>query len=210
MALHVALLGDSIFDNAAYTGGAPDVVSHMRSLLPAAWDVSLLAIDGSTTRDLGRQIADVSADATHIVLSIGGNDTLLNSDLLNVPVRSTAEALTLFGQRLDVFKASYVAALNGVRALGRRTTVCTIYEGNLEPAWAPLARIALMIFNDVILRAAFERGIDVIDLRLVCTEPSDYANPIEPSGTGGKKIAAAIVAALGAEQAGAASRVFGR
>jgi hypothetical protein len=210
MALHVALLGDSIFDNAAYTGGAPDVVSHMRSLLPAAWDVSLLAIDGSTTRDLGRQIADVSADATHIVLSIGGNDALLNSDLLNVPVRSTAEALTLFGQRLDVFKASYVAALDGVRALGRRTTVCTIYEGNLEPAWAPLARIALMIFNDVILRAAFERGIDLIDLRLVCTEPSDYANPIEPSGTGGKKIAAAIVAALGAEQAGTASRVFGR
>ena len=210
MAPHVALLGDSIFDNAAYTGGAPDVVSHMRSLLPAAWDVSLLAIDGSTTRDLGRQIADVSADATHIVLSIGGNDALLNSDLLNVPVRSTAEALTLFGQRLDVFKASYVAALNGVRALGRRTTVCTIYEGNLEPAWAPLARIALMIFNDVILRAAFERGVDVIDLRLVCTEPSDYANPIEPSGTGGKKIAAAIVAALGAEPSGAPSRVFGR
>jgi len=36
-----------------------------------------------------------------------------------------------------------------------------------------------------------------VDLRLVCTEPSDYANPIEPSGSGGAKIARAIVASLG-------------
>jgi hypothetical protein len=56
---------------------------------------------------------------------------------------------------------------------------------------------ALMMFNDVILRTAFERGVPVIDLRLVCTEPSDYANPIEPSGQGGRKIADAIVCALG-------------
>jgi hypothetical protein len=34
-------------------------------------------------------------------------------------------------------------------------------------------------------------------LRLVCTEPSDYANPIEPSGSGGRKIALAIAASLG-------------
>jgi len=53
------------------------------------------------------------------------------------------------------------------------------------------------MFNDVILRVALERAIDVIDLRLVCTVASDYANPIEPSGSGGKKIADAIVAAVG-------------
>lgn len=53
-----------------------------------------------------------------------------------------------------------------------------------------------MLFNDAILRAAFELRLDVIDLRLVCSEQSDYANPIEPSGAGGKKIAAAIAAAL--------------
>jgi hypothetical protein len=54
-----------------------------------------------------------------------------------------------------------------------------------------------MMFNDVILRAAFQQSLAVIDLRLICSEPSDYANPIEPSGSGGAKIARAIAAALG-------------
>jgi hypothetical protein len=202
---HIALLGDSIFDNAPYTDGAPDVVSHLRAALPSGWGASLLAVDGSTTHDLGPQVAQVDEDVTHLVVSIGGNDALSNSDLLNVPVGSTAEALALFGKRVDAFRASYIAALETVRALGRPTTVCTIYEGNLDPALAPLARVALMVFNDVI-----ERAIDVIDLRLVCTEAFDYANPIEPSGGGGKKIAAAIAAAVGAGEQRATSRVFGQ
>ena len=41
-------------------------------------------------------------------------------------------------------------------------------------------------------RAAFARSVPVIDLRLICTEPADYANPIEPSVQGGQKIASAI------------------
>jgi len=52
------------------------------------------------------------------------------------------------------------------------------------------------MFNDVILRAAFHWRLPVIDLRLICSEPSDYANPIEPSGSGGAKIARAIAATL--------------
>jgi hypothetical protein len=38
----------------------------------------------------------------------------------------------------------------------------------------------------------------VIELRLVCSEPEDYANPIEPSVQGGAKIARAIARAVGA------------
>ena len=53
------------------------------------------------------------------------------------------------------------------------------------------------MFNDVILRVAFEHHLPVIDLRLVCNEPADYANPIEPSGRGGRKIALAIARATG-------------
>jgi len=195
---HIALLGDSIFDNASYTAGAPDVIAHLRAGLPGGWGASLLAVDGSTTLDLAAQVARVPADVTHVVVSIGGNDALLNSDVLSLPVASTAEALSIFGGRADAFRSSYRSALDAVLALGRPTTVCTIYEGNLDPEVAALARVALVFFNDVILRTAFERDVGVIDLRLVCDEPSDYANPIEPSGSGGKKIAAAILAATAA------------
>jgi hypothetical protein len=54
------------------------------------------------------------------------------------------------------------------------------------------SRLALVFFNDVILRTVFESGVGVIDLRLVCTQPSDNANSIEPSGAGGERIAGAI------------------
>jgi hypothetical protein len=49
---------------------------------------------------------------------------------------------------------------------------------------------ALALFNDRITRAAFSRGLPLIDLRLICNEEGDYANPIEPSVQGGAKIAA--------------------
>lgn len=200
MASHVALLGDSIFDNRSYTGGAPDVVTHLRDLLPAPWQATLCAVDGSTAADLADQLADVPADASHVIISVGGNDALRNSDLLLTPVSSTAEALILFGERVGRFEEAYRAAIDAALALRRDTTVCTIYNGNLDAREAPLARVALMMFNDVILRVAVERGLRAINLRLVCTGPADYANPIEPSGPGGRKIARAIARCLGATQ----------
>jgi hypothetical protein len=93
---HVVLLGDSILDNAAYTGGRPAVIDHLQDLLGIGWKASLLAVDGSVTA----------------------------------------------------------------------------------------------------LRIAFRVGIPLIDLRLVCTTPADYANEIEPSVAGGAKIAGAIVSAV--------------
>jgi hypothetical protein len=200
MASHIVLLGDSIFDNRPYTGGAPDVVGHLRELLPSPWRATLCAVDGSTTTDLSEQLASVPSDGSHLVISIGGNDALLNSDLLRTPVDSTAEALSLFGDRTRRFEDAYRSAIDGALAMRRDTTVCTIYNGNLEAREAALARVALMTFNDVILRVAFERRLRIIDLRLVCTEAADYANPIEPSGRGGRKIAQAIARSLGAAE----------
>ncbi len=67
------------------------------------------------------------------------------------------------------------------------------------------ARVALMMFNDVILRVAVEHHASIIDLRLVCNEVADYANPIEPSGPGGRKIAKTILRATGIRPVGAHS-----
>jgi hypothetical protein len=207
--MHVALLGDSIFDNAAYTRGEPDVVSHLRSLLPPPWKATLCAVDGATTSDISSQLASVPDDATHIVVSVGGNDALMNSDLLDTRVSSTAAALELFAERVDRFEAAYRGVVESLLALGRETTLCTIYNGVLPPGQARIARVALSTFNDAILRVAFAQALPVIELRAVCCEPADYANPIEPSGHGGRKIASVIAAAVGARPARAAvSRVF--
>ena len=193
---HIALLGDSIFDNAAYTGSEPDVVTHLRSLLGSPSRATLLAVDGARIRDLASQLERVADDVTRLVISVGGNDALDNGDLLATPVPSTTAALTLFSNRVEEFEAAYRKATDGALRLGRPTTICTIYNGNLDRSQATVARVALTMFNDVILRVAFERALGAIDLRLICNLPSDYANPIEPSGSGGRKIASAIVRTL--------------
>jgi hypothetical protein len=206
---HVVLLGDSIFDNGAYTAGQPAVIEHLQSHLGPAWRATLCAVDGARLADLPRQLSRVPASATHLSIAIGGNDALSNMDLLATPVPSTSAALSLFDRRASQFEAAYRDAIGRALALGKPLTLCTIYNGNLDAAQARLARIALMIFNDAILRVAFENSADVIDLRLVCSEPADYANPIEPSGSGGRKIARSIIAALGlAHGRTPASRVF--
>ena len=207
MSAHIALLGDSIFDNKAYTSGAPDVVAHLNDLLPPGWRASLCAVDGATTDDIPAQLQQVPQDASRLVISIGGNDVLHNYDLLDTLVGSTAEALALFGERISSFETAYCSALDSALSLGKETTVCTIYNGNFPADEAALTRVALMTFNDVILRAAFQRRLQVIDLRFVCAEPSDYANPIEPSGTGGRKIAKVIAQSCGALECPIPSRV---
>ncbi len=206
--MHVALLGDSVFDNQAYTNGEPDVASHLRDLLQKSAQVTLCAVDGSTTHDLHLQAARLPDDTSHVVVSIGGNDALLNIDLLATPVTSTTEALSLFGHRVGQFESAYRTAIDSILNLKRQTAICTIYNGNLDPPQAYVARVALMMFNDVILRCAFEHGLTIIDLRSVCNKKTDYANPIEPSGPGGLKIAAAIAGWLGVGEPRKSARVF--
>ncbi|MCU1386192.1 MAG: GDSL-lilke lipase/acylhydrolase family protein [Acidobacteria bacterium] len=192
------LLGDSIFDNRRYTAGEPDVVTHLQRLLPAPWRATLAAVDGATTARLAEQLARVPADASHLVISIGGNDAVQNSDLLTLRVASSAEALQACGERVLAFERRYRQAIEGALKLGYRTAVCTVYNGALGADVAAAARVGLTLFNDAILRTAADLRIDVLELRHVCTEPADYANPIEPSGRGGLKIAAAIGRMVGA------------
>lgn len=207
--MHIALLGDSIFDNSAYTGGEPDVVTHLRTLLSPGVRATLLAVDGAITRSLTEQVSRIPGDATQLVLSIGGNDTLGCLDLLDAPATSTADALRLFGNAVGRFEADYRSAMQPLIDRGLPVTICTIYNGAFEdPDQAARARVALMLFNDVILRVAFEHHASVIDLRLVCSEKADYANPIEPSGQGGMKIAQAIVRATRAKPARGHSACF--
>ena len=50
----------------------------------------------------------------------------------------------------------------------------------------------LSIFNDLVYRTAQKYNAEVLELRDIFVSPEDYANPIEPSHTGGKKLAKAI------------------
>ena len=204
---HIILLGDSIFDNGVYVPGQPDVVKQLRALLPGGWKASLLAVDGAVTRSVAAQLARIPADATHLVVSAGGNDALGESGILGSGARTVGEALLLLADAQERFARHYGAMLDGVLVAELPTTLCTIYD---TPPSAPNQRVirtALALFNDVITRAAFGHGLSLIDLRLICSDEEDYANPIEPSARGGEKIAAAIAGLIAEEGGGPRSSV---
>ena len=190
--IHIVLLGDSIFDNAAYVDGRPSVIEQLREELGASNQATLLAVDGDSTRNVLDQLARLPNDSTHLFVSAGGNDALDRSSALTMRVATVAEALNALARVTADFSHDYEQMLQSVRAVGKPTTVCTVYDS--IPGLDEMARCALAIFNDVILRAAFGAGLPVIDLRLLCDEVADYSevSPIEPSSHGGAKIASAI------------------
>jgi hypothetical protein len=191
---HVVLLGDSIFDNAAYVRGGLDVIAHLRQRIPAEWKASLRAVDGSMVEGVRIQTRDLPDDSTHLVVSAGGNDALMNADLMQQRASSFAEVLNRLADVAGAFEHRYSDMLQAVLSLKKPTAICTIYYPRMpEPLMQKIAVAALTVFNDVIIRQAFLAGVPLIDLRLVCDEDSDYANEIEPSEAGGRKIAGAIV-----------------
>lgn len=193
---HVILLGDSIFDNSRYVPGRPEVVEQLRERLPQGWRATLLAVDGAVADDVRAQLKRLPADASHLVVSAGGNDALGYSGILDDTHRSVVEAFADLGAAQQTFRQHYRDMLAAV--LGRRlpTVVCTVYDA--VPGMTPDRLAGLSVFNDVIVHEAARAGVPVIDLRLVCPEASDYSatSPIEPSASGGAKIARAIGRAL--------------
>jgi len=195
--VHVVLLGDSIFDNAAYVGRDPDVRAQLQALLQRAKELSkatLLARDGATIAEIGAQSRKMPTDATHLAVSVGGNDALGAIGLLEAKATTVADALGQLATMGDEFRRDYTAMLDRVAARRLPTAVCTIYEPRFpEAALRRAAVTALAVLNDVISREAYARGLALIDLRLVCDQDEDFANPIEPSAHGGAKIARAIL-----------------
>ncbi len=189
---HLVLLGDSIFDNKSYVGSDPSVIEHLRALMPADWTATLCAVDGDTTQGIPRQILGIPPNASYLFVSVGGNDALMNMDLLTDMTTPGPLLLTKLSLLADAFHANYEAAISGICKLKKPTYVCTIYNGNLESSISKAAKAAVGVFNDIIYSTANENHLGVIDLRKICNQPRDYANPIEPSALGGKKIAAAI------------------
>jgi len=191
---HIVLLGDSIFDNQAYVNGGMDVLAHLNSILPSGYSATLLAVDGSITTNVAEQLVNVPETATHLVVSVGGNDGLGRVDILQKPSVSVGASLEQLAAMRSEFSGKYTQMLNALSRRGKPFAVCTVYDPRFpDPVMQRLATTALNFFNDCIIREAAFRGLPVLDLRLICSEAGDYANAIEPGVAGGRKIATSIL-----------------
>ena len=207
---HIILAGDSVFDNRTYVEvGEPDVRDQLADLLDDGDKVTLVAEDGAINEDLSKQLDNIPNDATHLFISIGGNDALMHIDAFTEPVSTIGEALDSFNERVQEFEKDYIKMLTIVTKHGLKTTLCTIYNpcfdhenmDRIKYMFPPninfkelqqRSTTALPLFNNIIFQEAFNFGIPVMDLRLIFSDREDYANPIEPSVVGGMRMAKII------------------
>ncbi len=191
--VHIALIGDSIFDNGVYTDGGPDTVSHLRRMMGDTGHATMLAMDGATTHMIPNQVARLPEHVTHIAVSVGGNDLLPVMSVLHESFDSPVGILVELDRFAQTFERDYRNALAAVASRGLPSVVCLPYNGWFpeEPMKTAL-RTALRMFADVMRGVAIDHGLPVIDLRGVCTEEEDYWNPIEPNARGGEKVAEVV------------------
>jgi hypothetical protein len=196
--VHIVLLGDSILDNGFYTPDQASITEQVRQGLPEASDrVTCVATDGNYIRDIPHQLTRVPADATHLVVSIGGNDVLGYVNNLEDNATSMAQILATLSELQLKFSQAYRSMLSQVCDLRRPLVLCTIYDHipPCDPHFRSLIRTLLPVFNDCITRHAIALGLPIIDLRLICKDLDDYStlSPVEPSAQGGEKIAQRIL-----------------
>ena len=224
MSKKILLLGDSIIDNKSYVlDGELDVTAHLKKLYSDQPDVFIInnAVDGDTMYNIEYNHLDTPEveEASHIIVSIGGNDLLHNISFL----QTTSELSKVMGKdarigkwgrrelnpsRNKVFEETYfeiikpftkqyetiVANLSSHRA---NLLLCTVYEGDLADSdeFSDVnnsSKTMVSLFNDIVYRTANKYGADVLELREIFVRSEDYANPIEPSHIGGGKLAKAM------------------
>lgn len=196
MNYHIVLLGDSIFDNAKYVPDGLPVIEHLRQIISPNWQANLLAVDGDKTPDVIGQTKRIQETATHLIVSVGGNDAIGYLPIFADRVNTIGEALLHLGKMRNTFCEQYGQMLRHVMNFNLPVAVCTIYTS--IPNLGVGEKAALALFNEVILQEAFMANAPVIDLRLICNVDADYSevSPIEPSHVGGQKIAQAICSLL--------------
>lgn len=187
----MALIGDSIFDNAPYVQPHKALHDHLHALLPEG-DIHFLAVDGSVTLEVLTQLQAVSSDL--IFISTGGNDALGLIPYFESKVSTVSEAFNLLGEKLQQFAEIYDRLIAQASQQCQQVICCTIY--NQVPGLSLAQYTALRLFNEQITLSANRYKSQLIDLRLLCDQVEDYSSvsPIEPSEQGGYKIAQRIAA----------------
>jgi hypothetical protein len=198
---HCVLLGDSIFDNAVYVPPGQDVTTHLQQMLDgrnADSKVTLLAVDGAIAEEVAAQVKHVPADATQLFLSVGGNDLLRKFDLLNARASTVADALLKLGTVMDELSRRYLHAVDACRGTGVPLCLCAVYGCSFPDARTQAcADLIVSLFHDRIRQVAEEHRFPVIDLRRVCWRETDFVRSIEPSATGGWRIATTLAGFVG-------------
>ena len=198
---NVLLLGDSVIDNKRYVQDSEySVLEHLQN---NSKDTFIqIACDGDTTHDVINKQAKVQSikKASHIVLSIGGNDMLYNLSFLttNKPTLRNEAFIDVYNEIFQPLEVRYETIVKNFASQRANLLLCTVYEGDLGRSEEfkdvlDSSKIMVSSLNDIIYKTASRYNAEVLELRNIFTSSEDYANPIEPSHIGGEKLAKKII-----------------
>lgn len=198
--IHVC--GDSVFDNGRYVQPAPDFAEHL-TYIEKDRMINMMAVDGAIINDVYRfQLSRIPRDDVRfhdaIILSAGGNDVLQHlPKLQSMRPRALLGTANMLADMQMEFRMEYRRLLKDALAITEHVLTCTIYR----PCYAYDQRLKkvskaidplLSMFNDVIVEESSVRKLEIVDLRHVCRGKRDFANAIEPSSEGARKIAVEV------------------
>ena len=177
------LLGDSIIKNNSYVKngkGIDDILSEKTN-----GNTHCYAKDDSTIVDIYSQLDSIPIDlnkkSTSVFLSVGGNDILNNYVDKDVSVKDTKVLDPIFIAYKKLFKSIQTKMSDSKIIL-----LDIYYPTNIKLAqYKPI----LEEWNKLIADFASTNNLQIINISNILTDSTDFTLNIEPSETGGEKIA---------------------
>jgi len=196
----IILLGDSVLNNKQYVPNDKSVGAFLKKSYP---DTNLLAKDDAKIKDVYDQLKDANKQGNQFIfLSAGGNDIMKLIDRYGAPARND-NLLEKLRDKVDDIFSDYVKLVDAIQKKipGAKVGLFNVYypvdysfEFNTDPKiieklityWNRKLTSKFISFNEdkVMLNNPLLIRIDEL-----LTEPGDFINQIEPSVTGGRKIA---------------------
>lgn len=179
----VVLLGDSMLDNELYVGEKKSVYDQIKMNINTK-NAFNFAQDNSVIKDCYNQIKNIpktfNRESTYIFLSVGGND------IINAP------DITKDEEKLEELQTSYINLIQHIKNQFPRANLIVL---NIYKPFASYYRMFYDVINKwntfLIKNKIYE--YEVADVEKIINEKDDLVNDIEPSESGGKKIADVII-----------------
>ena len=183
---HILLIGDSVLNNANYVSYT--TFDHLQKLIGKENVLHNYAKDGATITDCFKQVDkipilnnDTFKNGLCIVVSCGGNDILQLSNTNTKNVQPSINKLSLLIETIKTkFPLSNIYLLNVYYSFSSKYV---IYKPVIE-TWN---KSLLQLINN-----KSNNNCRLVDVASVIIEPSDLIYDIEPSESGGRKVAICI------------------
>lgn len=181
------LLGDSILKNDAYVSDGKSVDELLKEQTNGT--SICLAADHSKIVDIYSQLerlpSEMDNNSTTIFLSAGGNDILT----YYVDQGNTATDTSILGPMFAAYK-KLVKHIHTILPKAKLVLLDIYYPENLSyTQYHPV----LKEWNGLVYKYASKNDYSVLKISKVLTKSEDFSFGIEPSATGGRKIAETII-----------------